>query len=68
MATKPNATAAAKANRETDDTGATTMTLAEYQALTPQETAALLRQEYDGTGGVSSGPLGSDWVKADEVG
>ena len=58
----------AKAIRETTRSGATTMTLAEYHSLSPRETAALLQREYGGTGGVSSGPLGSDWVETDEVG
>ena len=53
----------AKAIRETTRSGATTMTLAEYKAMTPAETAALLQQEYGGTDGVQSGPLGSDWVE-----
>ena len=70
MATKPNvgSPTAERATRETHDTGATTMTLAEYHSLSPRETAALLQQEYGGTGGVSSGPLGSDWVETEEVG
>jgi len=68
MATKPNAVPVGRAIRERNESGATTMTLAEYHSLTPLETAALLQREYGGTGGVSSGPLGSDWVETDEVG
>ena len=62
MATKPNVCSDERAIRETHDTGATTMTLAEYKAMTPQEAAALNLEEYAGTGGVRPGPLGSDWV------
>ena len=47
MAAKPNATGAeSEAIRERNVSGATTITLAEYQALSPSQLKGMLRREY----------------------
>ena len=70
MATKPNAVPVGRAIRERNESGATTMTLAEYKALSRRDLADLNAAEYGTIGGVQPGPLGSDWVEveADDVG